>query len=102
MSIDKETLLCVLSDLRDCPDELIAIILRQAEQIERLEASVLRLEQRINELEKTGLCSVTPLRIEEGKRTQGPKRPVRPGGHTGRYRQETLLRKPYRTGRCSL
>ena len=90
MSMDKETLLRVLSGLRDRPDELIAISVRQAEQlavqaeqIARLEATVAGLERRLSEWEQRPPGSVAPFRIEEGKRTQNPKRPGRPKGHVG-------------------
>ena len=98
MSTNLETLRKALELLRDQPDQLVAIILRQverfqqqAERIAQLEAEVESLKQRLEELEQKPAGSVAPFRIEEHKRAVKPKRPGRKKGHAGSYRQRPEL-----------
>jgi transposase len=89
-----------LQSLRDKPDELIEIILRQAGVIEdlRKEAELLKqqikdlhdrndgLAAKVGELEKKAARQAAPFRIEDQKRASNPKKPGRPQGHPGAYR----------------
>jgi uncharacterized coiled-coil DUF342 family protein len=78
-----------LEGLRDDPDALIEIILRQAEQIRELTARVEELEQKVRDLnseierlreerdeaEREGKRQAAPFRVEEEKRAEDPARP---------------------------
>ena len=91
-----------LEGLRDDPDALIEIILRQAEQIRELTARVEQLEQTVRELkeerdrlreerdeaEREGKRQAAPFRVEEEKRSDDPDLPGREEGHEASYRQE--------------
>jgi hypothetical protein len=91
------SLRAALQSLRDKPEELIEIILRQADAIEKLTEKVDHLEQRIKELNdrNDGLSAkvqelqtkaarqAAPFRIEDQKRASNPKKPGRPPGHPG-------------------
>jgi len=91
------SLKAALQSLRDKPDELIEIILRQAEAIEKLTQKVGQLEQQIKdlndrndglsakvqELETKSARQAAPFRIEDKKRVNNPKKPGRPQGHPG-------------------
>lgn len=90
----------VLEDLRDDPDALIEIILRQAEQIRELTSRVEELEQKVRELseenerlreereeaEREGKRQAAPFRTEE--RSGDPDPPGREEGHEASYRRE--------------
>lgn len=94
------SLRAALQSLRDKPDELIEIILRQAEAIEKLTQKVAQLEQQIKdlndrndglgakvqELQTKAARQAAPFRIEDQKRASHPKKPGRPAGHPGSYR----------------
>src|SRR5688572_20976097 len=89
-----------LESLRQDPDKLIEIILRQAEMIEALEKRIQELEKKINdlndrnnglsskieELEKNAPRPAAPFRIKNKHRTLDPKKPGRKPGHPGSYR----------------
>src|ERR1051325_1387958 len=89
-----------LEALRDQPDQLIEIILRQAGVIEEqqkktqeLEAKINdlndknnRLSSRIDDLEKTAARQAAPFRIKDSKRVTQPKTPGRKSGHKGSCR----------------
>lgn len=89
-----------LQSLRDKPDELIEIILRQADAIEKLTQKVEQLEQQIKdlndrndglgakvqELQAKAARQAAPFRIEDKKRVSNPKKPGRPAGHPGSCR----------------
>ena len=91
-----------LEGLRDDPDALIEIILRQAEQIRQLTARVEELEQKVRDLnseierlreerdeaEREGKRQAAPFRVEEEKRAEDPARPGREEGHEASYRRE--------------
>lgn len=86
-----------LESLRDRPDELIEIILRQAGVIEQLQKEVADLKQQIKdindrndglatkveELEKKAARQAAPFRIEDQHRVAHPQKPGRPKGHPG-------------------
>jgi hypothetical protein len=82
-----------LQSLRDKPYELLEIILRQADAIEKLTRKVEQLEEQIKELNdrndglwakvqqlETKARQAAPFRIEDQKRAINPKKPARPGG----------------------
>jgi transposase len=83
---DQSTLTTALEALRDDPDALIAIILRQAERIGELEAMVAALQARLDELEQRPPRSVAPFRMDESNRSQQPGKPGRKAGHVGCFR----------------
>src|SRR6185437_4411023 len=94
------SLKAALQSLRDKPDELIEIILRQAEAIEKLTQKVEQLEQqvkdlndrndglkaKVQELETRAARQAAPFRIEDKKRVINPKKPGRKEGHCGSCR----------------
>ena len=89
-----------LESLRDQPDQLIEIILRQAGVIDELRQEVEQLKQQIKELNdrNDGLSAkveqlsraaarqAAPFRIEDKDRVAQPKKPGRPRGHSGSFR----------------
>jgi transposase len=89
-----------LQSLREKPEELIEIVLRQAQAIEKLTQKVEQLEQQIKdlndrngglsakvrELETKAARQAAPFRIEEKQRASNPKKPGRPPGHPGSCR----------------
>ena len=89
-----------MQSLRDKPDELIEIILRQADAIAKLTRKVEQLEQQIKDLndrndglsakvqqlETKAARQAAPFRIEDQKRSINPKKPGRPAGHAGSCR----------------
>ena len=91
-----------LEGLRDDPDALIEIVLRQAEQIRELNARVEELEQKVRdsnseterrreereEIEREGKRQAAPFRTREEKRAEDPARPRREEGHEASYRRE--------------
>lgn len=92
----------VLEGLRDDPDVLIEIILRQAGQIRELTSRVEELEQKVRELseenerlreereevEREGKRQAAPFRTEEKERSDDPSQPGRKEGHEASYRRE--------------
>lgn len=89
-----------LEGLRDNPDKLIEIILKQAEmiqelgevsqQVSQLEKHNGQLRKRIASLEKelkVPSAGPAPLRVAPKKRKTSPKQPGRAKGHKGSYRQ---------------
>jgi len=90
----------VVEALRDRPEELIKIILRQADAIEQLQKEVAELKQQIKDLsdrndglstkvqdlEKKAARQAAPFRIEDQHRVADPKKPGRPKGHPGCWR----------------
>lgn len=92
-----ETLKSALQPLREQPDELIEIILRQAEAIEKFTQKIEQLEQQIKDLNdrNDGLSAkvqdletktarqAAPFRIEDKQRAANPKKPGRAKGHPG-------------------
>lgn len=94
------SLRAALQSLRDKPEELIEIILRQADAIEKLTVKIEQLEQQIKDLndrnegltakvqqlETKAARQAAPFRIEEKKRASNPKKPGRPEGHPGSCR----------------
>jgi regulator of replication initiation timing len=92
----------VLEGLRDDPDALIEIILRQARQIRELTSRVEQLEQKVRELseenerlreereeaEREGKRQAAPFRTDENERSGDPDPPGRKEGHEASYRRE--------------
>jgi len=86
--------------LRDCPEELIEIIVRQAAALEELQKQVKDLQDQIRDLndrnnglssqvealEKTAARQAAPFRIADKHRSADPKKPGRPKGHPGTHR----------------
>jgi hypothetical protein len=87
----------VVEALRGRPEELIEIILRQADAIEQLQKEVAELKQQIKdsndrndglsakvqELEKKAARQAAPFRIEDKHRVADPKKSGRAKGHPG-------------------
>ncbi len=90
----------IVQALRDSPEELIQIILRQAGVIEQLQKELADLKQQIKdlndrndglgsklqELERKAARQAAPFRIEDKDRVPQPKKPGRPKGHPGSCR----------------
>jgi transposase len=72
--------------LKDSPEQLMTIILQQAERIAQLQAEVNDLQAQLAALSARPVGSVAPFRVAEKKRTQSPKQPGRGPGHPGSYR----------------
>lgn len=78
----------MLAGLRDNPDSLIDIILRQAERIRQLQLSLEKLQARVDE--QSGRAGgAAPFRRPEHKRKQKPLQPGRGKGHEGSFRQKS-------------
>jgi len=98
----------LLEELRDRPDQLVEIILRQADQIEQQQQQLAELKKQVRELNdklrdlndrNNGLSSkieqlakaaarqAAPFRIDEQRRVANPKKPGRKPGHPGSCRQ---------------
>lgn len=89
-----------LQALRDQPDQLIEIILRQAgvieeqrKKIQELEKQIQdlndknnRLSARLEQLEKAAARQAAPFRIKESKRQIDPQKPGRQKDHPGSFR----------------
>jgi|HubBroStandDraft_1064217.scaffolds.fasta_scaffold59799_1 transposase len=89
-----------LDPLRDRPEELIEVILRQAGVIEQLQKELAELKQQIKDindrndglsakveaLEKKAARQAAPFRIDEKHRVLERKRPGRAQGHPGVFR----------------
>jgi transposase len=89
-----------LESLRDQPDQLIEIILRQAGVIDELRKEVAQLQQqikdlhdrndglstRVEQLSRAAARQAAPFRIEDKDRVTQPKKPGRPKGHPGSFR----------------
>lgn len=91
--MDTTKLRQTLSLLRNDPDQLIEIILYQAQVIEdlekRLAASEQRataLEKRLEELERVSHRQAGPFRRRDDEKVQNPKKPGNRKGHPGKYR----------------
>ena len=87
MSHDSGELRRTLESLRDRPDELVGIILRQSGRIPRLEAESASLRRELESLRNQPPRPAAPFRIKEHKRQSNPKRPGRKPGHEGSCRQ---------------
>jgi hypothetical protein len=108
-STDHTDLKATLEELRDDPDALIAIILAQAERIDRMQSQIdamqsamNRLRERVRELnaenrrlrqerddaEQAGNRQAAPFRREDEKRSSDPSPPGRKEGHEASYRPE--------------
>lgn len=77
----------MLEGLRDNPDSLIDIILRQAGMIRQLQVRLEKLEARVDEQSGRG-GGAAPFRRPEHKRKQTPLQPGRGKGHEGSFRQK--------------
>jgi transposase len=89
-----------LESLREEPDKLIEIILRQAGVIDELRKEVEQLKQqikdlsdrndglstRVEQLSRAAARQAAPFRIEDKHRVEQPKKPGRPKGHLGSFR----------------
>ena len=97
---ESATLRASLESLRDQPDRLIEIILRQAGVIEELRVEIQNLKDQIKDLQdrNDGLSSkvaaleqktarqAAPFLIPEQQRQLQPQKPGRKAGHAGSYR----------------
>src|SRR5262245_10097386 len=97
---DSSPLKPTLESLRDQPDQLIEIILRQAGMIEELQQKIQQLEEKIRELndrnnglsgkvealEKAAARQAAPFRIADKHRSSNRQKPGRPKGHPGVHR----------------
>jgi transposase len=86
--------------MRERPDELIEIIVRQAVALEDLQKQIQQLQDQIRDLndrnngltskiealEKSAARQAAPFRIAEKHRSTAPKKPGRPPGHPGTHR----------------
>ena len=68
-------------------DQLIELVLLQADQIAQLRSAVASLEARLEELERSWNRGAAPFSKPKDKRGQRPKRPGRKGGHSGLHRK---------------
>lgn len=84
--MDEAKLRETLSALRDDPDRLIEIVVRQAKLIEQLRRDLDEHRRRLEELERAAHRQAAPFRIDEKKRKKRRKKPGRPQGHPGAYR----------------
>lgn len=98
---DLTALRTAVDALRDQPDQLIEIILRQAARIEQLQARIQELEAlvrdlmdrnqrwqaRVAEVEAAAARPAAPFRIKDHKRRITARRPGRRAGHPGRARR---------------
>jgi transposase len=89
-----------LESLREQPDQLIEIILRQAGVIEELRAEIKSLKDQLKDLndrndglsakvsalEQKTARQAAPFRIREQQRKMNPQKPGRKAGHAGSYR----------------
>jgi len=82
-----------LEGLRDQPDQLIEIILRQVGVIEELRQQIKDLQDRndglsakVAALEQKAARQAAPFRIREQQRQGNPKKPGRKAGHAGSWR----------------
>lgn len=89
-----------LQSLRDQPDKLIEIILKQAATIEEMKKQIADLQNQIRDLndrnnglsgkvealEKAAARQAAPFRIQDKHRSADPKKPGRPKGHPGIHR----------------
>ena len=88
--------------LRNNPQRVVDLVLRQGELIleqrqliERQQAAITALEKRVEQLEEAlgqsgGGPGAAPFRIDPQKRKATPKRPGRSAGHTGEFRLAPL------------
>ena len=97
---DQSPLRQTLEGLREQPEQLIEIILRQAAAIQELQKQVEELKNQIRDLndrnhglsskvealEKTAARQAGPFRIADKHRSSDPKKPGRPKGHPGVHR----------------
>src|SRR5207245_5116984 len=89
-----------LEGLREQPEQLIEIILRQAAAIQELQKQVAELKNQIRDLndrnhglsskvealEQRAARQAGPFRIADKHRSTAPKKPGRPPGHPGVHR----------------
>lgn len=85
-----------LDDLREDPDRLIEIILKQAQQIEQLQGQLEALEhaneqlqKQLQEARREGKRQAAPFRRATEERAQAAKAPGRRAGHRASYRRRT-------------
>lgn len=68
-------------------EQLITLIARQAKRISELTEQVDRLNEKIEELERSSHRQAAPFRRETDKKVANPKKPGRKTGHKGSWRQ---------------
>src|SRR6266436_4549594 len=97
---DPSRLRQTLEGLREQPDQLIEIILRQAAALQEMQKQLEELQKQIRDLndrndglsskvealEKTAARQAAPFRIADKHRSADPKQPGRPKGHPGVHR----------------
>ncbi len=81
----------MLAGIKNQPDLLIALVLKQAAIIDALQTQVATLTARVAELEsqlaeRKGPPPAAPFRRPDAQRSTQPKRPGRPAGHPGEHR----------------
>lgn len=78
----------MLEPLREQPEALMAIILRQAALIEECRAEIAQLKARVAELEaRKPPPPAAPFRRKDKDKSAAPKRPGREPGHPGAFRE---------------
>lgn len=85
MAIDPTALRSALESLSR--DELIELLLQQAERIATLEAQVARLTEALEQRDTGPTPPAAPFRIDDARRARPPKRAGRKKGHPGARRQ---------------
>src|SRR6185369_928528 len=97
---DPSPLRQTLEGLRQQPDHLIEIILREAAAIQEMQQQIEDLQKQIRDLndrnnglsskvealEKSAARQAAPFRIADKHRSANPKKPGRPKGHPGVHR----------------
>jgi transposase len=97
---DPNPLRQTLEGLREQPEQLIEIILRQAAAMQELQKQIEDLQKQLHDLndrnngrsskvealEKTAARQAAPFRIADKHRSADPKKPGRPKGHPGVHR----------------
>lgn len=72
----------VFESLKETPDKLIDILVRQAQLIEHLQHKIVKLEGKLEQRRGYG-GGAAPFRVPEEKRQQKCKRPGSKKGHEG-------------------
>jgi transposase len=94
-----------LEGLKEQPEVLIAIILRQAELIAELRTQIGALQQRVAELEEQNRPPAAPFRRAAEEKSSAPKKPGRASGHRGAFRAiprqiDEVIEVPLPAGGC--
>jgi transposase len=81
-------------------EQLIEMLLRQFDIIEKLQQEAEALRRRVEELERTAHRQAAPFRIPEEKKVTNPQKPGQKAGHPGHFRtlEETLIEETITVG----